>query len=743
MGVRLRTSLNNGLNNGLRQSISGGVSAALAFLEYTTASVSSFVIKTIGTVNYDVDWGDGSTETGVTTNNKNHTYSTAGVYVIKITPAEGSTLRPKHYQATDYQTNLTKADGTGGSSLGLSLVEWLRGTTSLTSLGASLDVSQVTNFGRAWDTCSGLTTFPALDTSSGIHFSFAWSACSGLTSFPALDFSSAIDVGQAWNGCSNLVEFPSLDFSSVTSSFRRTWYNCTSLTTYPANQFDNNSSVPSNGFEAAWRGCALTAQSIENILTSLDTGGAQNITLGIQAGSNANASTWSYDALDAYVDLVNKGWTITQNGTPTIAYTINNSGTSFTLRSSGTVNYTVDWGDGSALETSTSNTLAHTYSSSGTYVVKINNNSGATYRPFFINSGDEDQIVSVVIAGAGSLTDLTHAFQGSANMTSYKQVSSVTSNVTSLSSSFASCSSLTSFPAIDASSVTSVHSAWKECTNLATFPAIDLSSTTQFYRGWKDCTSLTSFGLCDTSSGQTFGETWFNCSSLTSFPLIDTSSATNLNDTWRSCSSLTSFPQIDTSSVTLMSRTWRGCSSLTSFPQVDTSSVTLMNSTWQSCSSLTSFPLIDTSSVTDPRDAWNNCTGLTSFPALNLSSGGDFRGAWFNCSSLTSFPSITPTSGTDFGGAWRNCSSLTTYPANQFDTTGTLTSSAFALAFGNCALTAQSIENILTSLDTNGSQNVTLHIAGGTNAAKSTWSTAANTAYNNLVTKGWTISFNS
>jgi len=56
---------------------------------------------------------------------------------------------------------------------------------------------------------------------------------------------------------------------------------------------------------------------------------------------------------------------------------------------------------------------------------------------------------------------------------------------------------------------------------------------------------------------------------------------------------------------------------------------------------------------------------------------------------------------------------LTTYPANQFDTTGTLSSNAFHNAFSSCALTAQSIENILTSLDTNGAQNITLAIGGG------------------------------
>ena len=176
-----------------------------------------------------------------------------------------------------------------------------------------INTSSGTSFNRAWNNCSGLTTFPVLDTSSGTNFGFAWNNCSGLTTFPALDFSSATEVGQAWNGCSDLVSFPSVDFSSVTGSFRRTWYFDTSLTTYPANQFDNISSTPSNGFQDAWRSCALTAQSIENILTSLDTNGQQNIQLGINGGTNAAKTTWSTAANTAYNNLITKGWTISFN----------------------------------------------------------------------------------------------------------------------------------------------------------------------------------------------------------------------------------------------------------------------------------------------------------------------------------------------------------------------------------------------------------------------------------------------
>jgi len=77
----------------------------------------------------------------------------------------------------------------------------------------------------------------------------------------------------------------------------------------------------------------------------------------------------------------------------------------------------------------------------------------------------------------------------------------------------------------------------------------------------------------------------------------------------------------------------------------------------------------------------------------------------------------------------------------MFNITGTLIATAFSNAFLNCALTAQSIENILTSLVTNGQSNITLTLSGGTNATKTTWTANANTAYDALIARGWTITF--
>jgi len=64
-------------------------------------------------------------------------------------------------------------------------------------------------------------------------------------------------------------------------------------------------------------------------------------------------------------------------------------------------------------------------------------------------------------------------------------------------------------------------------------------------------------------------------------------------------------------------------------------------------------------------------------------------------------------------------------------------------AWTNCALSAQSIENIIVSIDTSGVNSGSLSINGGTNAAYSTWSSAAQTALSNLQGKGWTVAYNS
>jgi hypothetical protein len=311
------------------------------------------------------------------------------------------------------------------------------------------------------------------------------------------------------------------------------------------------------------------------------------------------------------------------------------------------------------------------------------------------------------------------------------------------------CSSLTSFPLIDTAAGTNFSEAWRSCSSLTSFPLINTASANNFDAAWYDCSGLTSFALINTATVTNFAQAWVNCSSLTSFPLIDTAAGTNFAFTWFGCSSLTSFPLINTASVTGFNQTWFGCSSLTSFPLINTASVTGFSAAWQNCSSLTSFPLINTAAGTNFSNAWNGCSSLTSFPLINTAAGTIFQRAWQNCSSLTAFPALdfdaavglasdASNTNTGFLRAWNGCTSLADFPANLFDNT---TCTRYLDAFTNCALTAQSIENILVSINTANTSNGNLTLSGGTNAVKTSWTANANTAYDALVARGWTITF--
>jgi len=252
-----------------------------------TNSGGDFTLRTrsVG-ASYDVDWGDGTSESS-TNRFLTHTY-TAGSYTINITPS--GTYVPLYDSSADI-TQITSVEIDDVINLAADLNAAFFGASNMTSFTASNATSTVTSMFKTWRNCTSLTSFPTIDTSSNASFRYTWAGCSSLTSFPSLDFSSGVGnraFQGAWNGCSNLADFP-------------------------ANMFDTTGVITSTAFGACWTGCALTAQSIENILTSLDTNGSSNITLGIDGGTNAVYSTWSTSAQTALSNLQTKGWTVSFN----------------------------------------------------------------------------------------------------------------------------------------------------------------------------------------------------------------------------------------------------------------------------------------------------------------------------------------------------------------------------------------------------------------------------------------------
>ena len=293
----------------------------------------TITIQSAGTVDHTIDWGDGAVDENLTTNTPSHTYSSVGSYKIKI--FSSGVYRPYFASHASIQATVTKVEITENANLGTNLRDAFNGAKKLTTFKCAFSVTNsVTEIRSMFSGCQALSTIDLFDTSNVTEFGSMYYSCRGLTIFPEFDFSSAtgissmfriteptalpnLDVSDieffsaTWRQC-NIPSFPSFyDFSSA-RSFSETWRSSL-LYNFPADMFDTTGTLYSTAFRNAFNGSRLTAQAIENILTSLDTNGATGIELHIGSGQNASYSTWSQAAKDALTNLQNKSWTVTYN----------------------------------------------------------------------------------------------------------------------------------------------------------------------------------------------------------------------------------------------------------------------------------------------------------------------------------------------------------------------------------------------------------------------------------------------
>jgi hypothetical protein len=244
-----------------------------------------------------IDWNDGITETyaGSAANTTiTHTYETPGLYLVTIT---GVFENIKLAGFTGSQaSDLVNVAQNGPDWSPTNLTDLYNGCTLLKN--EALDdfpaTSLITQYVRAFQSCSSLTSFPLINTAAGTNFSEAWFGCSSLTAFPALDFDAAVGLAS--------------DASNTFTGFLTTWFDCFALADFPANLFD---STTCTRYLNAFANCALTAQSIENILVSINTANTSNGNLSLQGGTNAVKTSWTANANTAYDALVARGWTIT------------------------------------------------------------------------------------------------------------------------------------------------------------------------------------------------------------------------------------------------------------------------------------------------------------------------------------------------------------------------------------------------------------------------------------------------
>ena len=252
------------------------------------------------------------------------------------------------------------------------------------------------------------------------------------------------NLSGAFQGCTNLEDFKggvTSDVTDMSSMFEGATSANPDVSNWDVSSVTNMTSM----FDDS----ALSTANYNAFLINLADNNAlvENVTLGV--GTIQYDSFAARTALDTLVD--DRGWTITDGGPAdsiasfrsTWKTSANNETITLPLVDDAayTYNFTVDWGDDTAISTITSFDDAaktHTYETAGDHDIVI---KGTLEAWSFNNAGDKNKILSVESFGDLGYTNLSGAFQGCTNLTAFE--GGITSDVTNMRSMFGAATNVT------------------------------------------------------------------------------------------------------------------------------------------------------------------------------------------------------------------------------------------------------------------------------------------------------------
>ncbi len=238
--------------------------------------------------NFQVNWGDGTTETGITNSNisekSKHQYQNAGTYDIKIKGkyeclvCSDDAMRTANYDklkkvkqwgttglkyvAFNYCSNLNEIVSPTQNSF-INLIYISLAYTNIQSIPEDLfaNCPNVTNFSHLFFWCENLKSIPVnlfANCPNVTDFSYLFFWCENLESIPANLFANCPNVTsfqETFGSCSNLTSIPEKLFANCPNamSFEETFEDCSNLTSIPENLFANCPNVMS--FEKTFQNC--------------------------------------------------------------------------------------------------------------------------------------------------------------------------------------------------------------------------------------------------------------------------------------------------------------------------------------------------------------------------------------------------------------------------------------------------------------------------------------------------------
>lgn len=258
----------------------------------TTSPLESFLLPMQSVTSIDVDWGDGTVDTGITTDDPTHTYALPGTYSISVTGTAGT----------------VKFNGSGSEGK-------LRTVTNLGALGW-------TSFFLAFRNCTSMTSFNPgdCDTSNVTSMDRMFFACSSLTSLNVSSFntSNVTDMGAMFRNCSSLtlLDVSNFDTSNVTTMSKfgvGMFFDCSSLTDIiGVENFDIEALNSTSSLDAFMTNVTLPTSRYDALLINWD---AQEPFDGMSPNFGNSKYTAGGAAEAARTSLITgDGWTITDGG---------------------------------------------------------------------------------------------------------------------------------------------------------------------------------------------------------------------------------------------------------------------------------------------------------------------------------------------------------------------------------------------------------------------------------------------
>ena len=215
------------------------------------------------------------------------------------------------------------------------------------------------------------------------------------------------------------------------------------------------------------------------------------------------------------------------------------------------------------------------------------------------------------------VTDWSSTFSSCTNISTIPYIN--TSSALNTSNMFASCSKLTSVPNLNLNNVTNAESMFKYCQNMITSPEISMEKCQLASYMFQRCQSLTTVPKLTTSESLSNATSMFSyCYVLTDVPLFETKKVTNMSYMFQNCYAIENIPEFDTSSLTNASNMFNGCRKIKTIPLLNTSKVTNASYMFSGCYELTTVPALDFSSVTNLDGAFNSCNNLKSILATGI-----------------------------------------------------------------------------------------------------------------------------